>query len=234
MPRPLAAALLAALAAAAAAAPAGAQTPSAREIVERHVEAVGGRARLEAVRSRHLVYELNAGGMSLGMEVLQSRPNLIRTVISTPMGDMITGTDGRTVYALTPMGAEVMEGPQAEEVLARGAFDADFTFEGFELEVAGRAEHGGRACWNVRMRAAAGEMSRCFDVETGLMIAVTQTQGGTEVTSVVEEHREFDGIRYPARARAQAMGQEILTTLVSVDHAPLPADRFAVPSDVRP
>ena len=224
-------------AAMAAAAPAGAQTPSARQLVDRYVEAIGGRERIEAVASRHMVYEMNANGMTMSMEVRQTRPNLMKTTLVTPMGEIVSGTDGETVYALTPMGAQVLEGPQAEDVRSRGSFDADLLLGDVftSMETVGRGEHGGRACWNVRMETDSGiEMTRCFDAETGLTVAVTLSQAGTEITTTIDEYREFDGIHYPARTSGSAMGQTVVTTLVSVDHAPIPAAEFAVPEGVRP
>lgn len=212
-----------------------AQTPTAQAVVDRYVEAIGGRARIEAVQSRRLVYEMNANGMSMSMEVRQTRPNLAASTIQTPMGEVRSGFDGETVYAVSPMGSQVLEGAQADEVRARAAFDADVTFAGYDaMEVTGRGEHGGRPCWNVRMSVAGmAEATRCFDVETGLVLAITQTQGGTQVTALVEEYREFDGIRYPARTVADAMGQTVVTTLQTVDHSPIPASEFAVPAGVR-
>jgi hypothetical protein len=219
----------------AAAAPAEAQTPSARELVDRHVEAIGGRERILATRSRHLSYEMNVEGTTISMEVWQTRPNLGRSAIMTPMGEITSGTDGTTVYAVSPMGAQVLEGAQAEDVRLRAAFDADLLFDVYPtMETTGRAEHGGRSCWNVRMASEAGvETSRCFDEETGLAIAVTQTQGGMEVTATIDEYREFDGIRYPARTTATAMGQTVVTTLLDVDHTPIDASEFAVPEGVQ-
>lgn len=212
-----------------------AQQPTARQLVDRHVEAIGGRERIQAVQSRHLVYEMKMDGSVMTMSVWQSRPNLGRSAIQTPVGEVLSGTDGTTAYAGTAASLQVLQGPQAQEVLRGSAFDADLLFDAFEtMEVTGRAEYGGRPCWNVRMVAATGtEQVRCFDVETGRVVAVSQLQGGTSVTAFVDAYREFDGISYPARTSAQSGGQTVVITLKSVDHAPIPASFFAVPETGR-
>ncbi|HEU0014513.1 MAG TPA: hypothetical protein VFQ45_12560, partial [Longimicrobium sp.] len=73
-------------------APAAAQTlPDARQVLDRYVEAVGGRAAVERPQSRHAVYELEVGGMTMKMEIRAARPNRTVVTMSTPIGDMVSG-----------------------------------------------------------------------------------------------------------------------------------------------
>jgi hypothetical protein len=76
-------------------------------------------------------------------------------------------------------------------------------------------------------------MLRCFDVETGLMVATIQSQNGVEVPVVFDEYMEVDGLKYPAHSIAMPRGQVVETRLVSVSHADIPESEFALPDGVR-
>jgi len=227
---------LAAVAVAVFAAPAAAQPlPSARQVLDRYAEAIGGRAAVERIQSRRLVYQVNASGMTIDMDVKQRRPNLGVVLMNTGMGEIRSGFDGTTAWAVTPMGPAIVDGAQGEEVRIRSAFDADVLFDVYPtIETTERAEYGGKACYKVRMVTESGtESFRCFDVDTGLMVAVEATQNGMPVTAVYEEWREFDGVKYPSRFTSSAMGQEAVTTLVSVEHTDIPAAEFELPAEIR-
>lgn len=227
---------LAAFTLAAFAMPAAAQDlPAAQQVIDRYVEAIGGRDRVLAIQSRRLTYEISAGGQTIGMVGLQRRPNLGVVTMSTGMGDIRSGFDGQTGWVISPMGPQLMEGPAAEEVRIRSAFDADMLFDVFQTrETTERAEFAGKACWKVRMVTAAGtEAFRCFDVETGLLVALETTQNGVPVTAIYDQFREFDGIKYPSRFTSSAMGQEAVTTLTNVEHVDIPASEFALPEAVK-
>lgn len=217
------------------AAPAAAQLPAAQALVDRHVEAIGGREAAARVQSRRLVYEIDAGGMAITAEVRMRRPNLLAAVTSTPMGEARTGYDGTTVWGVSAMGAQILQGAQAADVRERSGFDADLLYDIYPvMETVERTEYGGKPCYRVRMVTAGGtESFRCFDAETGLMLATTQTQGGVQVTAVFDRYLEVDGVKYPAHSVASVMGQAIVTTLRSVEHADIPASAFALPDEVK-
>ncbi|HEU0014408.1 MAG TPA: hypothetical protein VFQ45_12030 [Longimicrobium sp.] len=224
-------------AAALAAAPAGAQEmPDARELVDRYVEAIGGRGVARSFDSRTLKYRMEIEAGTVHVEIRMRRPNLGVTRMSTPAGEVRTGTDGGTVWVITPAGAQVQSGMQAEEVRIRTAFDADVLLDVYPtMETVGREQYGGRPCWKVRMLTAVTgtESFRCFDVETGLIVAVIETRSGVPTTAVVEEYREFDGLKFPARTVATGGGRRVSTTLLEVSHAEIPLSAFEVPAEVR-
>jgi zinc protease len=227
---------LAAVALAAFAAPAAAQPlPAARQVLDRYTEAIGGREKAASFQSRRLVYQLSAAGGTIEIEAAQRRPNLGMSVVRTSMGDSRSGFDGTVAWTITPAGPAILQGAQAEEVRLRSTFDADVLFDVFDtMETTERAEYAGKACWKVRMSTPAGmETFRCFDVDTGLMVAFETTQDGMPVLAVYDEYREFDGLKYPSRLTSTVMGQQFVTTLVSVDHSDIPASEFALPDAVK-
>jgi zinc protease len=217
-------------------APAAAQTlPPAQQVVDRYVQAIGGRDKARSFQSRRLEYEMNISGTVIGMNVAMRRPNFGTVVMQTPMGEIRSGVNGDVVWAVGPMGAQRLDGAQAEDIRIRTAFDADILYDIYPtMETVERAEYGGKPCWKVRMETTSGTvMHRCFDVQTGLMVATIQSQNGVEVTAIFDEYKEVDGLKYPAHSTASAMGQTVETTLVSVSHADIPVSEFAVPDEVQ-
>ena len=78
-------------------APAAGTLPSARSIIDRHIEAIGGRKALAALNSHRIKgkMEIPANGISATMEVLSARPDKTIIHMNVPgMGEMSEGFDG--------------------------------------------------------------------------------------------------------------------------------------------
>lgn len=226
---------------------AGAQTlPPADQLVERHVEAVGGRAAYERHDHRRLELEMSmpAVGMTMQMEMLQSRPNLTLTRMTIPgTVTMRSGYDGTVAWVSDPMsgsGARIITGDELEQTLRQADFDSGINFARHfpTMETVELTEMGGRACYRVRMVTAGGdEVFNCFDSETGLMVGAVMTQTGPmgrmEAEMLFEDYREFDGLLMPTVTRTNTMGQEMVVTVTSVSHDPIDPSVFEAPADVR-
>ncbi|CAN5833189.1 hypothetical protein BH18ACI5_BH18ACI5_12930 [soil metagenome] len=106
--------------------PAAAQLPAAKKILDRHLEAIGGRKALAALQSIHTVGAMTipANGMSGTIEVFAARPNkmLAKTTIAG-IGEISEGFDGTHSWSVSPMTGPMLA---TGEELAQKAFDADF------------------------------------------------------------------------------------------------------------
>ncbi|HEU0014512.1 MAG TPA: hypothetical protein VFQ45_12555 [Longimicrobium sp.] len=206
--------------------------PTGREVVERYVEAVGGRQALARVQHRHAVYEMSVDGRVMTMDVKMARPNHGLVTLTTPMGPLVSGFDGTIAWVNSAMtGAQLLEGPEAEQAMRRARFDGDVLFDAYtRLETLGREEIDGQPCWNVRMSSEDGEeATRCFHTETGLQVGATEN--GIRV--VYGGYLEVDGLKYPASMTSVMDGERVTITLKRVSHDPIPAETFALPAEVR-
>ncbi|HEX6039115.1 hypothetical protein, partial [Longimicrobium sp.] len=73
--------------------------PAARQIVDAYMQAIGGADAIASATHRHMRGEMSmpAAGMTMTMEMWQSRPNKMLMVMSIPgMGEMRQGYDGTT------------------------------------------------------------------------------------------------------------------------------------------
>lgn len=221
------------------------QLPPAKQLVDRYVEVTGGRAAYmkHSSRTTEIELEMPAMGMKMPMRMVQAAPN--RMVIQAQMpggaGTMRSGYDGTVGWQINPMaGPALMSGAELEQTVQQAEFHGQLNYDKLyqTMETVERTEMGGRPCYRVKLVTRSGRESwQCFDTETGLMVASggkQESQMGTlDVTTLLSDYKEFDGIRVPTRASAQMMGQEMVTTVKSVSHAPVEASAFALPAEIQ-
>lgn len=234
------------LASAAVARPADAQRlPPARLVVERYVEAIGGRDAIRRAMHRHTVTEVAMAdvGIRMTVETFQARPNLIFVQMEVPgVGPVTSGYNGLVGWTVNPLyGARLLEGSELAESLRQadfdGALDPSRSFP--RMRTVGEKTVEGRPCWNVRLSSAGGtELQSCFDKQTGLMVGSTirqvhEEEGLVQVESTISEYRDFDGIRMPMKYVTRVLGREMVTTVKSISHAPIAESVFTLPTAIQ-
>lgn len=208
--------------------------PSVEQILERYVQALGGRAAIERVTSR--VWKgsrVGADGVLVPEEVYAKAPNKLLTVTSYPNVVFRTGFDGAHGWARNNQGT--LDIPAA--MLAQLRREAEFYRETrlkdiySKLTLVGRETVGGREAYIVEAAPAdGGDIEKLyFDVETGLLVrkySETKTVLGQFPTQTdYEEYREVDGVKLPFNIRwsipGRAWGRKITEVKqnVSLDDA---------------
>jgi hypothetical protein len=221
------------------------QLPPAKQLVDRYVEATGGRDAYMKHKSRttEIEIEMPAMGMKMPMRMVQAAPNRMLTEAQMPggAGTMRSGYDGSVGWQINPMaGPALMSGAELEQAVQQAEFYGTLNYDKLyqTMETVERTEIGGRPCYRVKLVTRTGRDTwQCFDTETGLMVATggkQESQMGTlDVTTLLGDYKEFDGVRMPTRATAQMMGQQMVTTVKSVSHAPVDASAFALPAEIQ-
>jgi len=224
--------------------------PRARDVVERYVEAIGGREAIARAQHRHTVTEVAMAdvGIRMTVETFQARPNLIFVQMDVPgVGPVTSGFNGLVGWTVNPQyGARLLEGAELAESLRQadfdGALDPARSFP--RMRTLGEKVVEGRPCWNVRLSSEGGkEIQSCFDKETGLMVGSTIRQvheedeedesSVVEVESTISEYQDFDGIRMPKKYVTRVLGREMVTTVKSVSHAPIAESVFSLPTAIQ-
>lgn len=218
--------------------------PPARQVIDRYVEAVGGREAIARHRFRTMEMEMSmpAMGMTMPMKIVMAAPNRIVTTAEMPgAGALRSGYDGSVGWQVNPMtGPSLMTGAELEQIVQTADFFSMLNYDKLyrSMNTAELTEMNGRSCYKVELTTATGRRSwQCFDAENGLMVASGGTQesqmGSMEVTSLLSDYKEFDGIRMPTRSTSKMMGQDMTMTLKSVSHAPVDASAFALPAEIQ-
>lgn len=222
----------------------GQELPSASQIVERYIEAVGGRAAFERHQFRRSEIEssMPSAGLTMEVEVLQARPDLTLSRVTIPgAGTMTSGYDGEVAWSRDPMrGVRLLDGAELVQTRQQAHFDANLDFARIfpTMETMERTTMGDRPCYQVRMVTEDGvEVRNCFDTESGLLIGAlveqTSATGTTTAELLFEDYRDVDGILMPMRTRVSTMGQVMVMTVKAVSHEPIDPAVFELPADVR-
>ncbi|HXH06920.1 MAG TPA: hypothetical protein VNI83_10055 [Vicinamibacterales bacterium] len=221
-----------------------AELPPARRIIDRYVEALGGRDLARKYRSRRATgrVTLAAQGLEGRVEILAARPDLLRIRLSIPgVGDLESGHDGRIGWISNPLtGPMVIEGRALEQLRADADFDAALHEPSRYkvLETLERTEFEGRPAYKLRaVRDNGDEDIEFFDVDSGLLLGTTTTRetpmGAVTSVTVVGDYRRFGGLLLPTRVVQRAAGTEQVITIESVEFDVVDPERFVPPPAVR-
>lgn len=206
--------------------------PTADEIFERHVKAIGGVAALQNIKTRVAKgSRIGADGILVPEEVYQKAPNKFSTVTTYPNETFSTGFNGVAGWGASSKGG-VRSLPDA--LLAQVKSDAEFYKEikakelYSKLTVAGRQKIGDREVFVVEATPLTGPREKLyFDVESGLLLRkYTESEtllGMFPMQIDYEDYRVVDGIKLPFLIRwsmpGRSWGRKISEIKQNVDIA---------------
>jgi hypothetical protein len=226
--------------------PAAAQDalPPAEQLIDRHVEAVGGRDAVLGHTSSRVTgtFSMPAAGIQGTIVMMAARPNLsVSRVEIAGLGVIRSGFDGEFGWSIDPnlgprlvdgleLAASTEGGSQLAAVRDASLFDVRETVE--------KTEVNGQACYKVRLVWKSGrETFDCYSEETGLMVASMARQdspmGEIETTTLLEEYRETGGVLSATRIRQQMLGQEQIMTLETIEYDVVEPEAFEAPEAIR-
>jgi hypothetical protein len=187
--------------------PAGA-TPSADQIIEKYVQAIGGKAAIEKLTSRVSKgsFDLPAMGASGTAEVYEKAPNKTLSIINiTGFGVVQEGFDGKVAWSQDPQQG-LREKSGAE--LAAATLDAEFfrptkvkqLFP--KLNVKGKDKVGDSEVYVVEATPANSSMETWyFDTQTGFLVRQDvereSPMGKQAIQVFLSNYKEVDGVKLP-------------------------------------
>lgn len=225
----------------------GTQAPAAAavtvdQILERYVQALGGRAALEKISTRTIrgSYEIAGTPLKGEHEGYSKAPNMITlTTVLPGVGVNRNGYDGQTAWAQDPVdGLRELKGGE----LAMMKFDAEFNRELklkrllTQLELKGAEKVGGReAHVVVGTPEGLAPMKMYFDKLSGLLLRTDMAwdtpRGKMAFEVYYDDYREVDGVKLPFSQRWQAPNFVAVIKFTSVRHNEAVEDaKFKKPS----
>jgi len=211
-------------------------------VLERYVQACGGKEALERVTSRvsRGTVEIPAAGVRGTFESYAQAPNKIAVVVELPgLGVIQEGFDGAVGWMKDPFtGVREKSGRE----LAATQLDADF-YKPLRLKelypkitMKGKETVGGSDVYVVEATPADGSPERWyFDVATGLLTRMDVEregpQGKIPMEIYLEDYREVDGLRIPFTVRQVSPIFSLILRTEEVKHnVPIEGSRFAKPA----
>ena len=187
--------------------------PSADDIFNKYIAAIGGQAAIDKLASRAAKGNLvQANGNSLQFEFFQSGPDKFYLLVTTPQGNFERGFNGQVGWEKTARGVREVTGGELANLKATNAlFSLIKLKEQFARPPRVRRDKiADRDVYVLTGQMADGKrLLLFFDAASGLLvrrITVLSTMIGNIPEQVdLEDYRDVDGIKFPFTARSSTI-----------------------------
>lgn len=227
------------------------QAQTADELIEKNLQASGGRQKIEAVKSFRMTGKMVAPqGMELPMVIEYKQPDKIRTEATIQGMTMIQALNGSEGWMVAPfMGKKDPEKMSADDVKQAqeqmDSFDllTKYKEKGHTIEYAGKEDIEGTPAYKLKVTKKNGDVSHIYlDAESYLQVkssGKTKVQGGQEVETdtALGDYKAVDGVLYPHSIETQLKGipGKMVMTFSKIEINPVLEDsRFAMPAVEKP
>ena len=218
--------------------------PPAKDVMARHIKAIGGREALLARSSSRATgrIEMPASGVAGTFEMYAAKPDKTLIKISLPgVGEIQEGFDGTIGWSMNPLtGPTLVQGVQLEQ----RKLDSDF-YSGLEPEkryesitTVEQTTFDGRDCYKVRLvRKGGGEDFQFYDVKTGLRAGGIVTRetpmGAMTATSTETDYKPVGGVLQPMKLTNTAMNLQQVMTFETFEYDKVDPSVFALPDAIK-
>jgi hypothetical protein len=220
--------------------------PAAEDILEKHIEALGGRAAHDKLATRIITGAVVVPEQSIALDMkrFEADPaSMYQELAMEGFGKTMRGTDGVTAWRIHPRGgASLILGSEKEFLLRQTRFNSALHWREFfsGARCAGIEEVGKRPCYRIVLATSGGDKETWFiDRETHLLARkeMTYRYDESEDMPIVElpsDYREVDGVLIPFKVVSIEGEQTFEVSFDSVVHnTEIPAERFAPPAEIR-
>lgn len=221
--------------------PTFAQEPKLEELVEKNIEARGGRAAWEEVKTMKVVGVFQMGpGMEAPFSITFARPNKMRMEFELQGMKATQAYDGQSGWSIMPfMGSpdpQKMSDDEVKQVKRMAEFDGtlfDWQKKGYTVELVGKADIEGTPAYKLKVVRDGEESFLYLDAEAFLEFreeSTITTQQGAEmkVTSTNGDYKEVGKliIAHSIQTKMEGAPQGQNVTLKTVELNPPVADDF--------
>jgi hypothetical protein len=216
--------------------------PSVDQIIDKYVQALGGKAAMEKLTSRVAKgeFDIPAFGASGTLEVYEKAPNSSFTAVDVAgFGMILEGYDGTTAWAQDPQSG--LRDKSGDE-LAAAKLDSEF-YKPLKIKelypkiaLKGKEKVGDHDTYLLELTPAQGSVEKWyFDVQTGLLVRSDaereSPQGKMPVEVYFDDYREVDGVKQPFTMRQTTPAFSLSIKLTDVKHnVPVEDSKFKKPS----
>jgi len=190
------------------------------ELLDKNLNAEGGKDKLKAIQSMRLTGKMKMGPMEAPITIVKSRPSEMRVdfVIQGMTGT--SAYDGTTGWNQMPfMGnkdPQKMTEEQLKDIRVEADFDGptfDYKAKGNKVEYVGKVDTEGRTTYKLHVTTKEGKESNIYlDAESYLVIrteATRNVQGqDLEMETTIGDYKTVDGITMPYSMESHVKGKE--------------------------
>lgn len=179
--------------------------PTVDQVLSRYVEALGGRAALEKLKTRMMKgSQVRFDGTALPLEVYEASPNKLVAIVTTANGVVASGFNGTTGWSRNPRGQRELSGEPLAQMKREAEFYGALKLKELypQMTLEGKEKVGDREAYVIRSRVGEKRVEKLyFDTQTGLLIrnlGLDETiLGDIPEQEDFSDYREVDGVKLP-------------------------------------
>jgi hypothetical protein len=217
--------------------------PTAQQVIDRYIEATGGKAAYDSLKSRRAegTFSMADLGVEAKMTVLMRSDDRAVVTIEVPnVGTFRQGMADGVVWTIRPTdGPRILTGAEAVATARTLRMVSEITLDGYrDAKVLDVVALNGRAAYRMQLTALADTLeTRFYDVETGLLVRTIGKTGSTlgeiTVSSNFTDYEDAPPIRMPMKVQQMLPGASPESAMTKVEHNVEIADEvFALPPEI--
>jgi outer membrane lipoprotein-sorting protein len=225
---------------------AAASAQTADELIEKNMQASGGKEKIEAVKSIRMNGKMVIPqGMEIPMTIEFKDPDKLRSEATLQGMTMVQAFDGKGGWKIEPFMGKKDPEPMSEDEIKQAREQLDsmaplskYKEMGHTLEYVGKEELEGTPVYKLKLTRKSGDIAYVYlDAESYLMVKMagkTKVQGQElESESTMGDYKAVDGILYPHSVETQLKGMpgKMVMSFSKIEVNPAIEDsRFAMPA----
>ncbi len=216
--------------------------PTVDQVLDKYVEALGGKAAIEKATSRVAkgTFELPEFGANGTVTVYRKAPNKTAVVVDIPgFGIVKQGFDGTVAWDDNPQSGLTEKSGAALAATKRDASfhrELDLKAQYKQWEIKGKQKIGDQDVYMATATPEEGAVETWyFDAATGLLARVDAEREGPQGTGLIQssfkDYRDVQGVKIPFRVEQAWPGMTIITRFDDVQqNVEIPDTQFAKPT----
>ena len=181
-------------------------TPTAEEVINKYVTAIGGKDALMKVTDLTMNMSADMNGNAIIITRKQKLPNKFSMVVNANGMEVMKQTgDGSKVVMGGMQGSRTLDGPAAQQMTAMGTLfpESHYAENGVKTTLVGPEKIDGKDTYKLSHTTADGAATWTdnFDATTGLKVQSIVTskspQGEMTTTTTYSDYKDMNGIKFP-------------------------------------
>ena len=219
----------------------GPQLPEAKALLEKAVDAVGGKAKLDAVKSWYVEGQLSVSGQNITgeMKLWWQGGDFYTEQTMIGIGTIRGGKQGDVIWSDDPInGLRKLAGAEAEQyswgssLLLAADWQRYFT----AADTVAERQLKGKKVYDVELTSKSGaKVTLTFDAESGLQVAQSfkgsTPLGEMPIAVELQDYRDVEGLKLPFRQVTDAKLAEATQQIEKMElNGAVDATKFAMPT----
>ena len=199
------------------------------EIIEKHIDAIGGRSKLDSIKSQKVTGFMNMQGMDIPITVYSKNNEMILVEIYVQGMKIIQGYDGKMGWMINPMQGSKKPEKMDDETAKSLKEEADlggkllkYKEKGYTAELIGKEDMEGTDVYNVKMTDNDGETTN-YLIDAGSYLILKSKAKRKVMGKMVENetifgnYKKIDGMMMPLLIESKVAGMEMASQKVLID-----------------